>query len=409
MNITIITILLPYPLDSGGAQAQFNMIDALRSEHCIALVYPENAHNSTKAMKELQARWPEVSFHPFSLCRQLVHLPFLLSKVERAFKLICMPNNNRFKIERVLKPYGYDITKSFIKHVKHVIDTKQADIVEVEFYPYLKLADYIPKNVKSVFVHHEIRFVRNNRFLEQLTPKPKDIAFNNLLKKEEIDYLNKYDIVITLTEEDKHVLKSNGVSSEICVSPAAVSTGSKPVIPWNRSLVFVGGFGHGPNVEGLSWLAEKVFPLIRWSNYPNLHFKIIGKGWPEHFLPSVNGLKVDYCGFVNHLEDAAYGGIMLVPILSGSGMRMKILEASALSMPIVTTTVGVEGIGLINEQSCLMADSPKNFAVAITRLIEDDLLRKRLAKNANQVFNSAYSLETLTKRRSEIFNHLCCR
>lgn len=409
MNITIITILLPYPLDSGGAQAQFNMINALRYKHRIDLIFPENAHNSTKAIKELRARWPEVSFHPFSLWRQLIHLPFLLSKVERAIKLSCLRNSNRFKIERVLKPYGYDITKSFIKFVNQIIETKNSDIVQVEFYPYLNIVNYISKDVKKIFVHHEIRYVRNSRFLEQLKTLPKDIAFNDTLKKKEINNLNKYDVVITLTEEDKHILEDDGVSSNIYVSPAAVSTSSKPVTTWKRSLVFVGGYGHGPNVEGLSWLAEKVFPLINWNNYPNICFKIIGKGWPDHFVAPVDGLKVDYCGFVEHLEDAAYGGIMLVPILSGSGMRMKILEASALSMPIVTTTVGVEGIDLINGQSCLMADSPEDFANAIIRLIENEPLRIQLAENANQVFNASYSVNALTKRRANIYDNLCNR
>ena len=76
MNITIITILLPYPLDSGGTQAQYNMIDSIRHEHHISLVFPENGHNSPEALKQLKALWPEVNFYSYSYFRQLCYLPY---------------------------------------------------------------------------------------------------------------------------------------------------------------------------------------------------------------------------------------------------------------------------------------------------------------------------------------------
>ena len=81
MNITIITILLPYPLDSGGAQAQYNMIEYLRYKHNITLIYPENQHNNKKTRKELQKRWHNVNLYAYPFTSQIQQPPFFFSKV----------------------------------------------------------------------------------------------------------------------------------------------------------------------------------------------------------------------------------------------------------------------------------------------------------------------------------------
>ena len=116
MNITIITPWLPYPLTSGGAQAQYNFIDTLRKEHHIAIIFPLNGKNRIEAMKHLQEIWPEVSFHPYSYFRQMTHGAFLKDKIVRAIKLKVCPNSDRFLVERALKPYGFYFTKDYRSH-----------------------------------------------------------------------------------------------------------------------------------------------------------------------------------------------------------------------------------------------------------------------------------------------------
>ena len=95
MNIVIVSILLPYPLNSGGAQAQYNIIDELRKKHNITFIFPENGQNKMSAMKQLQELWPEVSFKPYRYATQLMDLRFFFSKAVRALKLKFIPNNER--------------------------------------------------------------------------------------------------------------------------------------------------------------------------------------------------------------------------------------------------------------------------------------------------------------------------
>ena len=129
-------------------------------------------------------------------------------------------------------------------------------------------------------------------------------------------------------------------------------------------------------------------------------------GWKHTWFDAISAFKPKLYGFVDSIADVAGGGIMLVPILSGSGMRMKILEAAALAMPIVTTSVGKEGLAFENQVHCLVADSPQAFADAITLLLRDKALRRKLALNAQELFARNYSIESLVEVRQQVYNKM---
>src|SRR5574344_2277322 len=99
MKITIISILLPYPLTSGGAQAQFNMIDTLRQDNTITFIYPENQNNNRESLKKLQRIWPDVRFETYPYYKQLLYIPFFKQKIIRLFKLVFLQKLNEFTKE----------------------------------------------------------------------------------------------------------------------------------------------------------------------------------------------------------------------------------------------------------------------------------------------------------------------
>ncbi len=407
MNIVIVTSILPFPLNSGGAQAQYNMIEQLRKRHHLALVYPQNANNSAKSLTELKKRWPEVKFFPYSYLAQLSYVSFACEKTLRAIKLLLMPNSRAFKAERILKPYGYPLTRKFIRFVREIINEHRADLLQVEFYPYLGLVEKVKPTIKTLFVHHEIRFVRDERMMLELCPTPKEQNTMQKQMREEIRLLNTYDAIVTLTDVDGQTLKEHGATSLIFVSPAGINTPISNYKGRPDAAFFVGGFGHAPNQEGILWLCEKVLPLVKGYPVNSLpEFGIVGAGWKQSWLPPITTFKTKLYGFVDNMAAVIGGGIMLVPILSGSGMRMKILEAAALGMPIVTTSVGKEGLDFANEVHCLVADTPQEFAYATARLLNDAALRRKLALNAQALFKSKYSIETLADVRQQIYSKI---
>lgn len=395
MNITIISDILPYPLNSGGAQAQFNMIDVLRQKHHFSYIFTEGANATMKAMRELQAMWQDVDFYPFSYFRQLRYPPFLYEKARRAAQLVLMPNSRRFQVERALRPYGVEFSHDFISFVNNTIHDTHSDIIQVEFSPCLHIVNFLPGDIRKIFVQHQIKFVRDERFLQGFELTDKEKKYAKAVKKMEIDDLNKYDDVITLTDTDRRVMQGNGVKVPVHVSPAAVNATLLPFSPWNGRLSFVGGAGHIPNQEGIEWFTREVVPLMK----KQLPLDIVGSGWRKEYGQG----NVHLCGFVDNLADAIAASIMIVPIITGSGMRMKILEAAAMSLPFVTTTVGVEGLDFKDGQSCLVADTAKDFANAIDRLADDPSLCRQLGMEANKIYREKYSREALAKVRDDIY------
>lgn len=408
MQVVIASIVLPYPLTSGGAQGLFNMIDSMRHDHQLTLIFPQNGGNTLRAMRQLQALWPNVDLRPYPYWRQLLHPRFLIDKARRAFGLHFRSDDPHFRVKRILKPYGYYMTSDFGRFIRRIIELKQPDLFQSEFFPYLPIASLLPAGLPRLFVHHELRSVRNERMLQGIIDSANYRLSDNELKlkqqveQQELDLLNQYDAVITLTEVDRALLNQRGVRVPIFTSPLSVNT---PVIkpqPWNGKLLFLGGFEHLPNQEGLRWLLNEVLPMIDKVTAP---LSIVGSGWNETWLDALNtsGIPLQLQGYVEDLPSVTQGCIMVVPILSGSGMRMKLLEAAALGTPVITTSVGCEGLGLRHLEHCLIADTPAQFASAIARLTQDEALRSRLAEALQRHFEQHYSPQAMAHLREEVW------
>jgi len=401
MNITIITDVLPWPLTSGGAQAQYNMIDLLRHVHNFTIICPESGNNTRKAKRMLEKLWPNVRILLYPYIYQLIHFPFLRDKAIRALKLLFMKQNERFMVERILKPYGVYFTHGYMKFINREISYSHADIVQVEFFPSLPVIDYLANTSKKIFIHHELRFVRNNRFLQSLYLTESEIKMKANVESKEKEYLNKYDAVITLSQQDKEILVSHGINTPLYVSPAAINTKLLRYSKWNGRISFIGGYAHIPNQEGVEWFAQKVLPFM--GDAINNKVDIIGKGWPQIYSSKYGFLLK---GFVSDLANAAANTILIVPILTGSGMRMKILEAAAMSIPFITTSVGVEGLAFVNNVDCIIADNPQDFAKGLKTLMCNSVIRKTLASHAHQVFMDKYSKKRLAETRNNIYKEL---
>lgn len=401
MNIVILTHYLPYPLSSGGAQAQFNMINELRHRHHITLIFNEGSGSTLKNMRRLRKIWPEVDIIAYPIYRQLFYFKFVHDKFRRAWQVIFTPESRKLKVERALLPYGQWFSKDHVHFVNQIIRKKKADLIQVEFFQQLAWINYLPLNIHRVFIHHEICFVRNERFLRDIPLSEQEERWMYRAKRKELRDLNKYDHVITLTDTDRDILMDYGVEIPVSVSPAAVNATPLPFKDWQGKIVFVGGYNHIPNREGMDWFLSQVAPKLP----EGMQLDIIGSGWPAHYAKQKH-IKVCLKGFVENLADAAYGQIMIVPLLTGSGMRMKILEAAAMSMPIVSTSVGVEGLSFKNKESCLIADFPAFFAQSIVYFSEDKELRKRLGEKARSIFEEQYSVKVLAEKRESIYEDI---
>ncbi len=412
-NILLIIHCLPYPLNSGGRQAIFNGIKAIKDNFNLFITYPDNNTEEDRQDKQL-----------------------FLSEMDNSITLIPFVNEKR-KEKRTLtqrvagklgsvllriskpkvqpqNPYSYWIEellpkpKAYIDYVNKIISERNIEIVQCEMMRNLPFILSLPSNVKTIFVHHELGFARHQLELETLTSNEFDgKAIYEYAKNLEISYLNKFDHIITLSATDSQKLRDSGVLPPIHTSFATIKTTEINELKSSNphKLTFVGPDNHIPNIIGLKWFLENCWLQLLQAD-AEYHLTIIGK-WTEKNISSFTSQyqNVSFAGFVEDLKSALQNTIMIVPITIGSGIRMKILEASSLGVPFISTSVGAEGIPIENEKHCLIADSPTDFVSAILQM-QNDERRKTFIKNANLMVKENYSLEALRKNRLKLYTSL---
>jgi len=173
------------------------------------------------------------------------------------------------------------------------------------------------------------------------------------------------------------------------VAPTARRSVPDPV------LLFVGILSYEPNADAARWFAGSVFPLVR-QRFPGARLRVVGRGgdWLTAEFEGCPGVEI--VGGVDDLRPELDGALVaVVPLRAGSGTRLKVIEALANRLCVVTTTVGCEGIEVEDGRHCLIADDEAGLADAIARALEDDALRAALADEGEALFLRKYRWSTI--------------
>ncbi len=407
--LVILRSNFPYPLITGGQQAVFHMIDYLRDKVDISILYIKNKHISKNHESELKNKWSNVKFYCYKE-------PFYEKFGCNYASLARISNKILSKIFRKDPIYtkqkiysGFDnYSSSFLDYILTIIEKDRIEIVQVEFFDLMNLVYILPPDIKKVFIQHEIRYIKNKRIFDKRNDCTLlDKLMLNKQKSEEIAAMNHYDSVVTLTNIDKQILLEDGVTSDVISSPACIaSIREKNVsVSYNR-VSFLGGFNHTPNAEGVLWFLEKVWPLVLAQN-KTLMFDIIGL-WPKKTKRSLEKEypQIKFHGIVEDLSTILPNSVMIIPILTGSGMRMKILDAINYGCAMISTSIGCEGLDLIDGKDCYIADEPEVFANKLLTLINNKSLQESFYKNAINWYNKNYTIDILGKKRLEVYDSL---
>ena len=436
MKLLYITPWIPYPLTNGGNQAFFMMADNVRKHHDLSVLLYVH-HSADKAyIDELKKLWPDVTFYIFD--DETEH-EFLMNHPElspycgmsRKDKMQCkgynfLMHSMQRKIARkrrksdashddyvrsnsTLYMENSDLTISFCSYVNDVA-SKGFDIVQVEFYDYLPLVYALPQQCKKVFVHHELRFVRNEIEVKMFkTVLPTDIMMQQKQKAEELAALAAYDAVITLTDIDRNILKDYMPEDQLFTSPAITQTVSLEHMPFKaaKDLVFVGNGSHFPNADGLLWFCSEIAPLIKAQGIKLPTVYVTGN-WDMKTKKKLKELcpEIAFSGFIDDLQSFLNGKLSVVPIRIGSGMRMKLIDTACAGAPIVTTSKGCEGLSFVDGKNCLIADSADDFAKAVARMLADETLQQTLAVNAQSSQSDMLNESELLEKRMAVYEHL---
>jgi glycosyltransferase involved in cell wall biosynthesis len=216
------------------------------------------------------------------------------------------------------------------------------------------------------------------------------------LKQEELECSRKFHVIVTTIERDREIYRRDGVDRPMVVIPNGVDPAffeKQNVTEEPKSMVFAGLMSYFPNKHGIMYFLDEIFPRIL-EKESEARVYVVGAFPSKELLRRANP-RIVVTGWVDDVRPYfARGQVFVIPLLVGGGIRGKALEAMAMRRPIVTTTIGCEGINLKHEESALFADSPQEFADAVVRLFRDANLRNALTQKAYQNVLEGYRWES---------------
>ena len=289
--------------------------------------------------------------------------------------------------------------EQFIKLINEVIIKENIEQVQLEFYDTIDLCFAIPQNIRKIFIHHELRFKRLQLAFErsQLSSNYKHYLIDKTELFERI-CLKEMDEVVVFNENDADLLRENCKS--IKVSPFGIP--EELVFKENVSntfdkLIFIGGEGHTPNLLGLTWFLDEIFiPNLIQIKLP---IWIIGD-WSEKLINNYNShSEIVFCGVAQSIEPYFENSIFVNPILTGSGIRTKVLHAFVNKVPVLSTFFGAEGCFFENEKSHLGLFNDEIDFLSILNSENFQLL----AEYGFTFYNQHFNIEKLLNTRYSIY------
>ena len=397
MNILLLTQVLPYPPDSGPKVKTWNVIKYLAQHHSVTLV------SFVRGDQSAQVRALE------GVCKAVYTVPITRQPV----------NELKFMGLSLLSGEPYLILRDDRAAMRQLVDRLALettfDIVHADQLNMAQYAMRVSSGCKVLDAHNAL-WLLYKRLCDTMKPGPKKWMLGRdwrRLKKYEGKICREFDGVIAVSEEDKVALEeAAGRPVDIEVIPITVDTEEVREIsrePEADHILHIGTMYWPPNVDGVMWFIGEVLPIIRKTR-PGIVFDIVGANPPREVLTAaeVNG-GINVTGYVeNPIPIQKNAGAVVVPLRAGGGMRVKILNAMAQGIPVVTTSLGCEGIRVESGRHLLIADTPQEFARATLRLLEDHRLANELGQNARQLIRRKYDLRVAFNLLNNVYLSANC-
>ncbi len=379
MKILVLGSRIPYPLHDGGAIATYNMLKSMAELGHEITYFSFNTKKHYQSPEQIRVAFPFCRVIALDIDASVKPVPALLSLLGKgSYNLQRFSNSAAAEsLVKLLQEEKFDLihfeglyTVSFLAVAKSEFSGPivfRAHNVEHLIWETLASAEKMP--VKKQFLHLLAR----------------------RLKRKELTAINEFRALVAITEADNKYFDAHAPGSQHFVYPAGFDLPElNNAAPKKNTLFHIGSMEWQPNVQGVEWLVREVFPRIRAKNaQAELH--LAGKGLKKND-PSFQGE-----GIFNHgeVEDSgafisAYS-IMCVPLKSGSGLRMKTLEAMSNKRAVVSTSIGADGLSSQVLQHIGIADNAADFSEMVLGLLIDEELYEQRTNEGYNAVKDAYS------------------
>ena len=376
------------PADSGGKIRTGQVLRGLKGGNFeITLAAPAPAGAAARDANELArmcdrfTSWPELERGPWFPYTRMRHI-----------------------LSSIPIPIATDISGP----ARRLIESELAQSPDVVVVDFVHAAVLMPRRVAvpSVLFTHNVEAEIFARHLEVARNPALRLIWRDQLAKMrrfEADALRRYDKVIAVSDRDqKQFRETYGVPSEVIAT--GVDLEYLNFVPEKASgaateIVFTAAMDSFANIDGVQWFMDEVWPRIAAAN-PAARVTIAGRNPEPKLVRQAKELRLPwtFTGFVDdvrpHVHDAA---VYIIPLRVGGGTRLKGYEAMALGRPVVSTTLGVEGLQLEPGRHYLAGDTPEDFATEVLRLLGDAPLRRQLASEARRFVEARFSFEGVAK------------
>lgn len=397
MRILLVCLRYPYPPSDGGTIAMFNMANAFQKAGAKVKIIAFNTRKHFVDPEKVPEQF-RIDFNP-----EAVYLDASVNAFDAFLNLF---NSNSYNISR------FDIPE-FHFLIKEVLEKEKFDIIQLESLFVTPYIETIRKysSAKIVLRAHNVEYVIWQRLALSETKPLKKWYLNLLaskLKKYENSVLNKLNAIVALTADDKLLFRNADKNIPLLVSPIGLDIDNYPLSQISKSSLSVfhlGSMDWLPNIEAVDWFLQNVYPSIK-KNHPEIKIHLAGKAMPERIFELGN----DSLLVSGRVDDSRLfmsdKAIMIVPLLSGGGMRVKIIEGLAMGKTIISTTIGAEGIAYENNKNILIADTPDEFYDAIIKCASDVNFCEKIGNEARILAERVYENKIVGQQVIDFYNTL---
>ncbi len=395
MRILWVKTELLHPVDKGGKIRTYQMLKELKKKHQITYLTLDDGSAEPDALDKATEYADETITIPHTTSAKFTPRFYfelasnLVSKLPYSLQKYVSPEM-RVKIEKLANPENFDVV---------VCD-------------FLTPAVNFPANLKvaTLLFQHNVEAMIWRRHFEVAKNALKK-AFMKMQWRRMVDYEKEacqhFDWVAAVSREDAETMRDDYSIKNVSDVPTGVDTeffASQKSQKDEFNLVFTGSMDWLPNEDAIRWFIEDILPLIR-RQLPQVSLTVVGRNpFPSLIESSKKDSSILVTGRVEDVRPfMERGSVYIVPIRIGGGTRLKVYEAMAMELPIVSTTVGAEGLPVKDGEEIFLRDNPQEFAATVVKLLKDKSLAREIGQQAAHTVREKFGWQTV----ADDFAKLC--
>lgn len=379
-----------HPVDKGGKIRTYQMLKELKKNHHITYLTLDDGTAEPDAAEKAR-----------EYAHGIITIPHRTPKKFSAGFYFDLAKNLTSKLPYALQKYE---STEMRERIKDIANPNDFDVVVCDFlFPAINLPERL--NAATVLFQHNVEAMIWRRHYEVATRGPKKTYLKKQWRRM-VDYEKKscrnFDHVVAVSKEDAETMRRNYVITNVSDIPTGVDTDyfvpGKGVEKNEFKLVFTGSMDWLPNDDAMRWFTDEILPVIR-KQIPQVSLTVVGRDPSAGLIDlskrdasiSVTGRVADVRPF---METAS---VYIVPIRIGGGTRLKIYEAMAMELSVVSTTIGAEGLPVKDGEDILVRDIPQDFADAVVKLLQDKNLARQIGERSARTVREKFGWQTVSE------------